>query len=123
MAFQIEYEFNLPKGYIDRDGTLQKRGTMRLATAADEVLTTKDPRVQQNPSYLTVVLLSQVITRLGSLPVVDTKVIENLFTADLNFLQDMYQKINAADELSYSGVCPHCGEKIKIPINFMDVDD
>lgn len=120
MAFQTEYEFVLPRGYQDNSGILHKEGTMRLATAGDEILPLKDPRIQQNPGYLTVVLLARVITRLGSLPGVDTRVIENLYTADLAYLQDLYEKINNMDAPCYKTVCPHCGQEIEAPINFMD---
>ncbi|MCL2698121.1 MAG: phage tail assembly protein [Oscillospiraceae bacterium] len=115
---QTEYEFTLPKGYIDVHGTLHKSGTMRLATAADEILPLRDPRVQQNAAYITVILLSRVITKLGSLPAVDTKVIESLFSMDLAFLQDLYQRINHENAPEYPAVCPKCGEKITVPINF-----
>ena len=93
--FQTEFPFTLPKGYVDRDGNLHKEGTMRLANAADEILPLKDSRVQQNPGYLTIIILARVITRLGSLPAVDTRIVEGLFTPDLAYLQDLYQRINA----------------------------
>ena len=120
MAFQREYTFSLTRGYLDRDGMLHKEGVMRLANAADEILPLKDPRVQQNPGYLTIILLARVVTKLGSLPAVDTRVIENLFTADLAYLQDLYQRINTMETPSYHGVCPHCHEEIEVPINFME---
>src|SRR3990172_12351183 len=94
MAFQTEFEFALPKGYVDEEGNLHKKGVMRLATAADEILPMKDPRVQSNPAYLTVILLSRVITKLGDLQTINTKTIENLFASDLSFLQDFYRRIN-----------------------------
>ena len=97
MAFQTEVEFTLPKGYLDNDGMLHRQGVMRLATAADEILPLKDPRVQQNPAYLTVIVLARVITRLGSIPDVNTKVIEGLFAGDLSFLQSLYERINGDD--------------------------
>lgn len=78
MKFQTEFEFELPKGYIDRDGEVHKTGVMRLATAADEILPLKDKRVQLNPGYLSIILLARVVTKLGTLPDVDPKVIENL---------------------------------------------
>lgn len=118
MAFQTEYTFILPRGYVDNSGTLHKEGVMRLANAADEILPLRDPRVQQNPGYLTIILLARVVTKLGSLPAVDTKVIENLYTMDLAFLQDMYQKINSMENLVYKSICPSCGKEIDVPINF-----
>jgi hypothetical protein len=97
-GFQTEIEFELPKGYVDEAGTLHRRGTMRLATAADEILPLRDPRVQQNEAYLAVIVLARVITRLGSLGEIHTGVIENLFASDLAYLQRLYEKFNASDE-------------------------
>lgn len=96
-GFQTEIEFELPKGYLDEGGTLHRRGTMRLATAADEILPLRDPRVQQNEAYLTVIVLARVINRLGSLPDVHTGVIEGLFASDLAYLERLYEKFNGDD--------------------------
>lgn len=120
MAFQTEYTFELPRGYLDDSGILHKEGTMRLANAGDEILPLKDPRVQQNPGYLTIILLARVITKLGSLPAVDTRTIEKLYTMDLAYLQDLYQRINTMEMPSYRSVCPHCGKEITVPVNFME---
>lgn len=120
MAFQTEYTFVLPRGYIDENGILHREGTMRLANAADEILPMKDPRVQQNPSYLSIIIFVRVITKLGSLQAIDTKTIEKLFTMDLAYLQDLYERINTIEMPSYKGVCPHCKKEIEVPINFMD---
>ena len=116
--FQTEFEFDLPKGYLDKDGVVHKHGVMRLATAADEILPLRDVRVMQNPGYLTVVLLSRVITRLGSLSKPDARIIENLYSADLAFLQNMYQTINAVEPVMDICVCPECGHKFEQQINF-----
>ena len=97
MAFQTEYEFTLPKGYMDDEGVLHKEGIMRLATAADEILPLKDPRVRQNEAYLTIIVLARVITRLGSLPDVNTNVIEGLFASDLSYLQKLYEQFNSEE--------------------------
>ena len=110
---QTEFEFELPKGYVDQNGDLHKRGTMRLATAADEILPLRDPRVQQNAGYLTIILLSRVVTRLGSLSTVNTRVIESLFTMDLAYLQDMYQRINMSEMPHYQITCPHCNQQLR----------
>lgn len=93
---------------------------MRLANAGDEILPLRDPRVQQNPGYLSIILLARVVTKLGSLPAVDTRIIEGLFTVDLAYLQDLYQRINSMDAPVYRTVCPHCGEEIEVPVNFME---
>jgi hypothetical protein len=93
-----EVEFTLPVGYLDSDGTLHKNGVMRLATAGDEILPLKDHRVQSNPSYLAIIVLSRVVTRLGNLEMINTKVIEDLFSADFNYLQKLYNQVNLVDE-------------------------
>ena len=94
MDLQTEFEFTLPRGYIDRDGNLHRTGIMRLANAKDEILPLQDPRVQRNEAYLIVILLSRVITRLGDVPDVNPGVIENLFASDLAYLQEFYNAIN-----------------------------
>ncbi len=96
-GFQTEVEFELPRGYVDNAGTLHRRGVMRLATAADEILPLRDPRVTQNEAYLTVIVLSRVIVRLGSLSDIHTGVIEGLFAADLAYLQRLYERFNSDD--------------------------
>ena len=118
--FETEFKFTLPKGYIDINGTLHKEGVMRLANAGDEIIPLRDPRVQQNPGYLSVIILSRVIKSLGTLPAVDTRVIEGLFTIDLAYLQDFYQRINLMEIPVYKGVCPHCGKEVEIPVNFTE---
>lgn len=120
MAFQTEFEFTLPKGYMDMNGVLHREGVMRLANAGDEILPLRDSRVQQNPGYLSIILLSRVITRLGTLPAVDTHVIENLYTMDLAYLQELYQTINSEEIPVFKAVCPHCSQAVEIPVNFMD---
>lgn len=107
MLLRTEHEFELPLGFVDEDGTLHRDGTMRLATGADEILPLADPRVQRNPAYLSLILLSRVVTRLGSLEQVTPKIMENLFAADLAHLQDLYNAINhlaPPEEI----VCPAC---------------
>lgn len=108
MMLQTEFEFILPKGYIDQDGNLHKNGSMRLATAADEILPQKDSRVQANPSYLIVILLSRVIAKLGDLKTVTPKTIEELFSSDLAYLQDFYRRINEDGTTGIKAVCPKC---------------
>jgi hypothetical protein len=106
--FQTEHEFTLPMGYLDRDGTLHRDGIMRLATAADEILPLRDPRVQRNPAYLTVILLARVITRLGGVDPITPGVVEGLFAADLAYLQALYNEINRLDDEAASVTCPNC---------------
>ncbi len=105
--FKTEHEFTLPMGYLDPEGTLHREGTMRLATAGDEILPLKDPRVQKNQAYLAIILLSRVVTRLGGVEPVTPNVVEGLFAADLEFLQQLYNEINRMDGGS-AVTCPQC---------------
>jgi hypothetical protein len=116
MAFQTEVEFTLPRGYMDEGGMLHQEGVMRLATAADEILPLKDPRVQSNPAYLTVIVLSRVITKLGGLPDVNPRIVENLYASDVSFLQALYQKINTNGNGNghRKVACPNCNEEIEV---------
>lgn len=121
MAFQTEYEFELPRGYVDDSGTLHRRGIMRLATAADEILPMKDPRIQSNPSYLTIVLMARVVTKLGDLRHVDTKVIEKLFTADLAYLQNLYRQVNDLEPPKLGVICPKCDHEYEVEVDFLEL--
>jgi len=119
MAFRTEYDFELPRGYVDENGTLHKRGVMRLATAADEILPMRDQRVQQNPGYLTIILLTRVITKLGDLRAIDTRVIEKMFTADLAFLQNFYREINEMEVPKVHAECPKCEHEFDVDVSFI----
>ncbi|HCH63509.1 MAG TPA: hypothetical protein DFR83_11940 [Deltaproteobacteria bacterium] len=112
MQLKTEYEFILPRGYVDKDGNLHKDGVMRLANAKDEIVPLNDLRVQRNRAYLIIVLLSRVISRLGDLKEVNTGVIENLFASDLRFLEEMYNRVNE-DEATVRVTCPECGSKFE----------
>lgn len=116
MSVQTEFEFELPVGYVDQGGTLHKRGTMRLATAMDEISPLNDMRVQSNEAYLIIVLLARVITSLGSLQHINTGVIENLFAADLTYLQAFYQQINETGKTRLDRACPHCGKTFELDL-------
>jgi hypothetical protein len=113
---QTEFDFTLPRGYLDSDGNLHKDGVMRLATASDEILPLKDSRVQSNPGYLAVILLSRVVCRLGDLPQVSTRVIEGLFAADFAYLEDMYRRINANGHNRIQVACPECETRFEVEV-------
>jgi hypothetical protein len=116
MAFQTEFPFTLPRGYVDPKGNLHRNGIMRLATAADEILPMKDPKVRSDPAYLSVILLSRVITKLGTIDTIDTSVIENLFASDFSFLQDFYRRINEDGSGGIQATCPRCGHQFEIDV-------
>jgi hypothetical protein len=113
---QTEFQFTLPMGYVDPAGTLHKQGVMRLATAFDEIAPIKDPRVQSNPAYLLVILLSRVITRLGTLEHINPKVIEGLYAADLAYLQDLYGRVNGSGQNVVRTQCPHCEKQFEVEL-------
>ncbi len=97
-GLQTEFAFTLPKGYVDGDGVLHRQGTMRLATARDEIEPLRDPRVAgADDPYLTILVISRVISSLGTLRQVTPNEVEGLFAADLAFLQDLYGIINFGD--------------------------
>ncbi len=117
-VLQTEYDFILPRGYVDEEGNLHKNGKMRLSTAADEILPMKDPRVQGNPAYLSVILLSRVVTSLGNLKMITPKIIEGLFSGDFTYLQEMYSRINQNGSNTLKAVCPKCEHKFDIEVQF-----
>ena len=116
---QTEFEFKLPVGYQDKSGVLHRDGTMRLATAADEIHPLRDPRGQSNQAYLIVILLSRVITRLGSLPQqqMGPHVIEGLYAADLAYLQEFYNRINRSGQVCVRATCPECNHNFDVELN------
>jgi hypothetical protein len=114
MVFQTEFEFTLPKGYSDEHGTLHRTGVMRLATAADEILPLKDPRVNANPAYIKIIILSRVITKLGNLATINPKIIENLYATDIAYLQSVYDNINGARTTTTKATCPKCKKRFTI---------
>lgn len=117
---KTEFDFTLPRGYMGSDGRLHRHGRLRLATALDEIEPMGDPRVESNSGYLSVLLLSRVVTQLGDLPAVTPQVIEGLFAADLAYLQDLYLRLNAAHNLVVSAVCPHCSGHFQLQVAPLD---
>ncbi len=103
---QSEFEFTLPKGYLDEAGNLHRKGVMRLATAMDEIVPLRDPRVKSNPAYATVIILARVITQLGALEEVSPQVVEGFFACDLSYLQRFYRQINELEDPSTPGANP-----------------
>ncbi len=116
MSLQTEFEFTLPVGYVDREGNVHKKGVMRLATAMDEITPLNDMRVQANEAYLVIVLLTRVITSLGTLPHINTSVVENLFAADLAYLQEFYRQINETGKTTRVVRCPHCNNALEVDL-------
>ncbi|MFJ6985415.1 MULTISPECIES: hypothetical protein [unclassified Streptomyces] len=113
---RTEYPFVLPRGYVDPHGRVHREGVMRLATARDEIAPQTDPKVRQNPAYLTVLLLSRTVTRLGGVTDVSADTVENLFASDLAFLQDLYRRINQDGRTEAEVDCPSCTHRFLVDV-------
>ena len=116
MAFKTEFEFTLPKGYVDKEGNVHRKGVMRLATAKDEIIPLQDYRVQNNRAYLVIILLSRVIESLGDVKSINPSVIESLFSTDLAYLQDFYRRVNEEGTSAVGGKCPSCGHDFEVDL-------
>jgi hypothetical protein len=114
---KTEFEFALPKGFVDADGTVHRDGIMRLATARDEIEPLRDPGVRQNGAYLAVLLLSRVVTRLGTITPVTAELVEGLYAADFDHLQRLYERINADGDAVGSVTCPACSQAFEVDLS------
>ncbi|MGI8683974.1 MAG: hypothetical protein ACR2MO_02540 [Acidimicrobiales bacterium] len=117
-TFTTEFDFVLPRGFVDQNGAVHRTGTMRLATARDELVPLSDDRVKFNPAFLSVVLLGRVVTRLGTLEgdAVNSRVMEQLFASDVAFLQDLYKRINNEGSTHTTVTCPSCQEQLTVDL-------
>jgi hypothetical protein len=116
-SLRTEFEFELPRGYVDSSGTVHRHGVMRLATARDELVPLHDDRVRENPAYLTVVLLGRVITRLGTITDVHPGMVESFFASDVAFLQDLYRRVNQEGHSRASVTCPSCANQFTVDVS------
>lgn len=116
-VLRTEFEFELPRGFVDGDGTVHRSGSMRLATARDELLPLYDARVMENPAFTTVVLLARVVTSLGTVPAVTPNVIENMFASDVAFLQDFYRRVNTEGHTRAAVICPECSHRFAVDLS------
>jgi hypothetical protein len=114
---QTEIAFTLPKGYVDERGVVHREGTMRLATARDEIEPLRDVQVRQNEAYLTVLLLARTITRLGDITEIDSRVVENLYAADFDHLQRLYERINSDGDAVGILSCPACAHEFEVDLS------
>jgi hypothetical protein len=113
---QTEYAFTLPRGYVDAAGTVHREGTMRLATARDEIEPLRDVHARQNEAYLAVLLLARVVTRIGDFTDITPDVVEGLFAADFDHLQRLYERINTDGEAVGAVTCPHCAQPFEVDL-------
>jgi hypothetical protein len=115
-GIRTEFAFELPRGFVDDEGNVHRKGIMRLATARDEILPLRDPRVRDNESYLTVLLLSRVVTQLGDVQNISPATIEGLFASDLAFLQDLYRRVNQEGHTQAAVTCPACKHEFTVDV-------
>ena len=114
---RTEFAFTLPRGYVDPGGVVHHDGTMRLATARDEIEPLRAAEVRQNEAYLTVLLLSRVVTRLGDITDVTPQIMEGLFAADFDHLQRLYERLNTDGEAVGAVTCPSCAESFEVDLS------
>jgi hypothetical protein len=104
-GLKTSYEFTLPRGYVDDNGQLHRTGTMRLATARDELAPLRDPTVSgPDDPRLTILVLTRVVENLGNIEMITAFEIEGLFAVDLAFLQDFYGVINFGSQEEYDAL-------------------
>lgn len=115
-VMQTTFDFVLPRGFVDNQGNVHREGTMRLATARDELMPLLDPKVREHEAFMSLVLLARVVTRLGTLPHVDDQVIGGLWATDLAFLQDLYRRINTEGTTVAEVTCPHCSQLVMVDV-------
>lgn len=111
-----EFNFTLPHGLVGDRNTIYRQGTMRLATARDEITVQNDPRVKENPAYKILVYLSLVITHLGDLSKIKPQLLENLSVLDLAYLKEFYNRINQHQKANISLECPHCQQPLEVEL-------
>ncbi len=115
-GLRTEFDFELPRGYLDEQGRLHRTGRMRLATARDELRPQVDVRVKENPGYLSVVLLAQVITRLGTITDIHPGVVERMYATDIAFLQEFYRRVNSEGHTRAGVRCPTCETEFEVEL-------
>jgi hypothetical protein len=112
-----EFDFILPRGLVDNAGNVHRQGVMRLATAKDEIYLQKNRDAQENSAYAVIVMLSRVITKLGNLTEINTNLLENLFTQDLAYLREFYNRINQHGDAYIPVQCPQCNTNFQVELS------
>lgn len=115
-TFCTEFNFILPRGLLDTEGNLHRHGVMRLATAKDEIMVQKNRAAQDNSSYAVIVMLSRVITKLGTLTEITPELLENLFSKDLAYLREFYNRINQQGDAYIPVQCPQCQSQFQVEL-------
>jgi len=113
---RTEIPFTLPRGLVDDAGELHREGTMRLATARDEIEPLRDPEVRRNEAYLSVLLLARTVTRIGEITEITPELIEDLYAADFDHLQRLYERVNTDGESVGVVSCPECAHDFEVDL-------
>jgi hypothetical protein len=113
---RTEIPFTLPRGLVDTAGEVHREGTMRLATARDEIEPLRDPEVRRNEAYLSVLLLARTVTRIGAITEITPDVIEGLYAADFDHLQRLYERVNTDGEAVGVVSCPECAHDFEVDL-------
>jgi hypothetical protein len=113
---RTEFAFTLPQGYVDAGGAVHREGVMRLATARDEIEPLRDAEVRRNEAYLAVLLLSRVVTRIGDVTDVTPELVQELYAADFDHLQRLYERLNTDGEAVGAVTCPHCAQAFEVDL-------
>ena len=113
---QTEVAFTLPRGYADDGGTIHRDGTMRLATARDEIEPLGELDVRQNQAYLAVLLLARTITRIGDITDITPALVESLYASDFDHLQRLYERVNSNGEAVGVVSCPACSHAFEVDL-------
>jgi hypothetical protein len=113
---ETQIEFTLPRGYVDSAGEVHRAGSMRLATARDEIEPLREVEVRQNSAYLTVLLLARTVTRIGGITDVTPAVVEGLYASDFDHLQRLYERLNSDGESVGVISCPECSHRFEVDL-------
>ncbi len=113
---RTEVAFTLPRGYVDPAGGVHRDGTMRLATARDEIEPLRHADVRRNQAYLSILLLARTVTRIGEITQITPELVEGLYAGDFDHLQRLYERINSNGEAVGVVNCPECAHEFEVDL-------
>jgi hypothetical protein len=113
----VNYDFILPKGLVDANGQVHRRGRMRLVTAKDEIVVQNDQRTREIPGYAVILLLARVVVQLGELSIITPETLENLFSSDLVYLKTFFERINQQRMPALAVQCPQCRHDFQVNLS------
>lgn len=111
-----EFPFTLPRGLIDAQRQVHRRGSVRLATVKDELLVQSLPSVGNNPAHKSLLMLSQVISRLRGLSLVSLDILEQLTLRDIIYLREFSNRVNQQGDIYIPTECPHCQAQFAVEL-------